>query len=210
LATAAAAARRGSLGRSAALGCAAAALGRAAAALGSVRERVGDGGSWGALSSQPKRQASSRVARKMLRVGAVEYCLKYRLLWGLLLLTLSTGCSRIQKTRECRHFAAMINGHLAEIETLVKPRSAAGYRAGSVAYAKLAAALRADKTSPGELSAGEFAQAFEAAGRASLALAEGLDAKDQHRQDEARRELDRLSRQEHGLVLRTNVHCENP
>ena len=160
--------------------------------------------------SQLERHVTSSSERKMLKDDAVKTRSRHPVISWLFLLTLSAGCNRIQKTGECRRFAAMINHDLAEIEALVSPRSAAGYRAGSRGYTKLVAALRADKTRSGELLSEEFAQAFEAAARASLALADGIDAKDQRRQDEARRELERLSRHEQGMVLRTNAHCENP
>jgi len=153
---------------------------------------------------------SSSSQQKMLKDDAVKTRSRHRVISCLFLLTLSASCNRIHKTGECRRFAAMINHDLAEIEAQVSPRSAAGYRKGSQGYTKLAAALRADKTTPGELLAEEFAQTFEAAARSCLALADGLDAKDQHRQDEARRELERLSRHEQSMVSRTNTHCENP
>ena len=129
----------------------------------------------------------------------------------LCVLLLSTACGRVQKTRECRRFAALVNRGLDGIEDQMKVKSAAGYRAGSRGYATLSAEVRKNaKSSAAEFAAEEFAQLFDSAAHATSAYADALDANDARQREDARRELERLSRHQQSLVLRVNGHCENP
>ncbi|MFZ5891721.1 MAG: hypothetical protein ACOY0T_11760 [Myxococcota bacterium] len=126
-------------------------------------------------------------------------------------LALSSACGRIERTRECRRFARLVNQRLDSIEAQVKPRSADAYRAASRGYAALAAELRVSaKAVRAEVSAEEFAQVFDSAANATQSYADAMDAKDKHRTEESRRELERLSRHQQGIVQRVTLHCEGP
>lgn len=128
-----------------------------------------------------------------------------------LLLLLPAACGRLQKTRECRRFASMVNRGLDGIDAQLKVKSPANYRAGSRSYTALSAEVRkGTHGAPPEFASEEFAQVFDAAARATSSYADALDAKDTLQQEEARHELERLSRHEQSLVLRVNGHCEGP
>lgn len=127
------------------------------------------------------------------------------------LLLLPAACGRIQKTRECRRFATMVNRGLDDIDARLKVKSAGSYRAGSRSYTALSAELRKNgKNAPADFAVEEFAQVFDSAAHAASSYADALDAKDTRQQEDARRELERLSRHEQSLVLRVNGHCEAP
>ncbi|HET9931042.1 MAG TPA: hypothetical protein VFQ35_10155 [Polyangiaceae bacterium] len=127
------------------------------------------------------------------------------------LLLVCTGCTRLHKTRECKDFAKLVNRRLDTIEASLAVKSAVNYRASSLTYAELSKEVRAAaKPLHPELAAEEFAQVFDSAAHATKNYALALDSKDTQQQSELQRELERLARQEHSLVLRVNSHCENP
>ena len=176
------------------------------AALRSVRGRARSGGA-GGRSSQPAAPPTSSAVHKVLSRAAVS---PLRLA-PLVFVFMCAGCVRLQRTRECRDFAKLINRKLDAIETSMKVKSPTTYRTSSRAYADLSKEVRAAmKPLHPELASEEFAQVFDSAAHAAETYAVALENKDDRQQGEMQRELERLARQEHSLVLRVNAHCENP
>jgi hypothetical protein len=133
----------------------------------------------------------------------------------LLLLSVSpgiAGCDRVNRVRDCRGLSALVNPALDAIEAQTKTQSIKGYRFAADGYSKLAQQIRKGREwpGPGKPLVDEYAGLFDSISPAVTAYANALEVKQDRSIDEARRTLDRLSKQQHSLVTRIDSYCQAP
>ena len=123
-----------------------------------------------------------------------------------------TGCDRVNRVRDCRRLSTLVNPALDAIDEQTKAKSIKGYRMAANAYSALAGEVRKSQQWPGagKPLVDEYASLFDSISPAMTAYANALEVKQDHSIEEARRTLDRLSKQQHSLVARIDSYCQAP
>jgi hypothetical protein len=123
-----------------------------------------------------------------------------------------TGCDRVSRVRDCRGLSALVNPALDAIEAQTKTQSIKGYRFAANSYSALGQQIRKGREWPaaGKPLVDEYASLLDSISPAVTAYANALEVKQERSIDEARRTLDRLSKQQHSLVTRIDSYCQSP
>lgn len=129
-----------------------------------------------------------------------------------LVVSVLTGCDRVNRVRDCRRLSALVNPALDAIQAQAMKGTAKDYRAVAGSYGNLAQAIRRAPELPanGKALVGEYTSMLDSVAPAVSAYANALDVKDERNLDEARRTLSRLTNHEHGLVTRIDAYCQAP
>jgi hypothetical protein len=130
---------------------------------------------------------------------------------GLLLLCLSaTGCGKIREIKACRALSQAINPALDAIAAQSKLPGTDSERRVARGYAQLVKQLKPQATGTSRIADAvrEYSTVIEAAASAVRAHAEALDAGQTSKANEARRELDRLTKRERAVMARLDAECQ--
>lgn len=134
-----------------------------------------------------------------------------RLVLGLLALTLAGGCSRIQRTSQCRELAKKVNATFDEVESKLDGSAHDPARLRDIAqrYEKLG--LEVDGYVKGDdgraRTMREYSNLFHDTGRVLGQLATAIEHNDLAGIAKARRELTILGRRDKPLAARIEANC---
>lgn len=131
-----------------------------------------------------------------------------------LLLCCASGCGRVTRARQCQTLAREVNGALDGIDQRFRAgaKDAAALEAAATEYASLSSRLGTLPTADHDLTnaVAEYRRHFDRASRSTAALAKSLRGGTPAEAAEARRELDRVVKDDRKAATKVDDACRAP